>query len=391
MRNSTYSQNVKALKNEIYSTKISELEINGLIWSYLMVSSNLSTFLPLLKDDTHYKIIQDMQFHRSLSGIELLYPSLLENTIIYDESNVIEQSSKRGHIFVSYHAGSYNLSLRYLVHKKIPFCAVANNEYINEHKVTVQKLYNDVPNKNIKNLQIFSAEDPKLLLKLTKILNEGISVYIFIDGNSGTKKNDLSKDKNLLKIDFLNHHIYARQGVAYLAYLSKAPIATIVAYRDKELNNTVKIDVIETNAIIQKYCRSDFINLITQKLYSKLEIYLKTNYEQWSGWFYLHNFFDTESFVEKMNQEKGRINYKVNKLILNQFVHLLKHDDENIFLVMKKKYKIMKIKEYLFDVLSYFKTPKKIIPKKPLTINNQKVNWNFIKELVEMNYLKPIQ
>lgn len=390
MKNITYLQHAEILKEEINNTKFTDLENNGLVWPYLLVSSNLSAFLPHLKDDDYYEIIQGMSFHRSLSGIELLYPSLLEKTKIYDKSNVIEHSAKQGYIFVSYHAGSYNLPLRHLVNKNIPFCVVASKDYLKEHEGIIQKLYKDIPNKDVKNLEMYSADNPRLLFDLVRKLKEGISVYIFIDGNSGTKKNELRKDKNLLKINFLNYYIYARQGVAFLAYLSKSPIATVIAKRDLELNNTIYINLIKTNDLIQKYNRKEFVSLITQKLYRKLEKYLINDYEQWSGWFYLHKFFDTEDFSEKINPEKGEISFKANRFILNSNFHLVNHGDKSTYLVKKQNFQIVKIKKYLFEVLTFFKTPKKIIPKKTFSINHQEVSWSFVKELIEMNYLKPI-
>lgn len=389
MKDITYLQHAKILKEETYNTKLTELENNGLVWPYLLVSSNLATFLPQLKDDD-YKIIQGMNFHRSLSGIELLYPSLLEKTKIYDKSNVIKHSAKQGYIFVSYHIGSYNLPLRHLVNNSIPFCVVASKDYLIENEGIIQKLYKDVPNKNVKKLEMYSADNPRLLLELTKKLKEGISVYIFIDGNSGAKKNELSKDKNLLKINFLSHHIYARQGVAFLAYLSKSPIATVIAKRDSKLNNTIYINLLKTNDLIQKYNRNDFINLITQKLYRKLEKYLLTNFEQWSGWFYLHNFFDTKVLLKKSSLKKEKINFKVTKIKLNPNYHLVSHGDKSNYLVMKENYQIIKIKKHLFNVLTYFKSARRIIYKKTVTIDKQYVSWDFVNELIEMNFLKPI-
>jgi lauroyl/myristoyl acyltransferase len=306
-----------------------------------------------------------MQYHRSISSIDLLYPSLIENTKFNDNSNILEQSKTKSHIFVGYHAGSYNMILRCLAEKNIPFCVVANNDYIKDYEKIVQELYKDLPHDNSsERLQIFSAEDPKLLLKLTKNLSIGISVFIFIDGNSGTKKNDFSNDKNLLKIDFLNHHIYARQGVAFLSYLSKAPIVTVVAKRDENLNNNVTLNLLKTDELLANSTnRSDFINSITKKIYKELEVYLINNYEQWAGWLYLHNFFDTDDISEELTTDTKTLNFSDTKFTVSQYIHLVKHDENNIFLVKKKKYEIMRIERFLFDVLTYFQTPRRISTK----------------------------
>ncbi|MBL7886282.1 MAG: hypothetical protein JNJ52_06010 [Flavobacterium sp.] len=390
MSNTKFSENVELIKEKIYNTEINDLEINGLLWSYLLVSSSLSTFMPKLKTSDHYKLVQNMQFHRSLSDIDMFYPSLLENTKFYDKSNVVEQSLSKAHIYVSYHAGSYYMILRNLAHKAVPFCVVAGNNYINDYEHLVQQVYKNVPNGDGKALEILSAEDPKLLLKLTKKLADGISVFFFIDGNTGTKENNYSNDKNLLKINFLNHHIYARQGVAFLAYLSKAPVATVIAKRDKNLNNKVEINLLNTDDILAKNDRNGFIHEVTRKLYGVLENYLIKDYEQWSGWFYLHKLFDTEELSEETSINLATINYKNTKFIVSDYVQLVKHDENHIFLVLKKKYEIMRIGELLYDVLNYFQTPRTISKNEPLIIENEVVGFEFLEELIEMNFIKPI-
>ncbi|HEX8561882.1 MAG TPA: hypothetical protein VF676_02775 [Flavobacterium sp.] len=389
MTNTKFSENVEIIKEKIYNTEIGDLEINGLLWSYLLVSSSLSTFLPKMKAADHYKIVQNMQFHRSLSEIDMYYPSLLENTRFYDKSNVVDQSLTKAHIYVSYHAGSYYMILRTLAHKGVPFCVVAGNNYISDYEDLVQQVYKNVPNGDGNALEILSAEDPKLLLKLSKRLADGISVFFFIDGNAGTKENNYSTDRNLLKINFLNHHIYARQGVAFLAYLSKAPVATVIAKRDKNLNNTVKINLVETGENLAKNDRSEFIHSLTRKLYGELENYLIKNYEQWSGWFYLHKLFDTDDLSE-VNINTAAINYTDAKFVISDHFQLVKHNEEHIFLVNKKKYEIMRIGDFLFEVLEYFKTPRTILPNESLLIENDVVGFEFVEELIELNFLKAI-
>jgi len=389
MKNTNYCEDVEIIKSRIYNTAVNDSEINGLLWSFLTVSANLSTFMPGLKSSDHHKIVQNMEFHRALSAMDLLYPSLHENTEIHDEFKVLEQSHDKAHIFVGYHSGCYNMLLRCIAAKNIPFCIVANTDYKNNFEHIVQDLYTNIAIENRDALEIFVAEDPRLLLKLTKKLSAGVSVFIFIDGNAGTKENHFSDDKNLLKIDFLNHHIYARQGVAYLAYLSKAPIATVIAKRDSELNNSVKIDLIKTVDYAANHSRVDFINLITKRIYKVLENLLVEDYEQWSGWFYVHHFFDTNIISEQTSITACKLDGRT-KIILNEFVHLIKHNDNNIFLVMKKNYEIMRIERYLYDVLTYFKTARRISAATPLTIDDDIVASEFIEELIEMNYLNAV-
>jgi hypothetical protein len=153
----------------------------------------------------------------------------------------------------------------------------------------------------------------------------------------------------------------------------------------------VEINLLKTDEILAKSDnRSDFINSITQKIYKELEVYLIDNYEQWSGWLYIHNFFDTEDISEDLTVTKETIKYEDTEFTVSDFIHLVEHDENNIFLVKKKKYEIMRIERFLFDVLTYFQIPRRISIKENLIIENEIVGFNFIEELIEMNFLKPV-
>src|SRR5690606_27825515 len=131
------------------------------------------------------------------------------------------------------------------------------------------------------------------------------------------------------------------------------------------------------------------INAITKKVYKELETFLIKNYEQWSGWFYIHNFFDTNELAQQAERGAPPIAYSQDsEFILNDFIHLIKHDEDNIFLVMKTKYEIMRIERFLFDVLTFFQKPRKYSVKEPLIIENEVVGYEFVEELIAMNYLK---
>ncbi|WGD35642.1 hypothetical protein [Olleya sp. YS] len=386
----TYFETINKTKADIYQTKFDEIESMGLLGMYLMMSANLSTFIPGLKDENHYKTIQDIQLHRSLSAIDQYYFHLLDELKVTDNSNILKNCHKEGHIFVTYHTGSYRLFIQKLNQENIPFCLVTEGNYIKEQGSETHKLFKEL-NNNTRDLEILPAENPRLIFELIKRLKQGKSIVFYIDGNKGATDKNLNENKNLLKINFLNNHIYARQGIAFLSYLSKAPLATAITKRDQDLNNYISIKPVNTKSLIEKNTRNDFINIVTKKLYSELEVLLNKHPEQWEGWFYIDKFFQQENTVTE--EAEHVTSFKPNKittLAVNQFVHLIKHSEDKMFLVSKKDYKIMKITDFLFNVLSYFKIPKTIDPGKILKIGNNEVNWNVLEELVEMKFLKPI-
>lgn len=391
MNYKTYLQYVQKLREYIYKTRFDELESKGFLELYLLVSANLLKYIPKFNKEEHYKIIQDIQFHRSLSSVDQYFPFLVDDLKIIDKSNVTERSYTTSHIFVTYHTGSYRMFIQYLNKKDVSFCLVTQERFIKDQKATVQKLYKQ-GRKDNKDLEILPAENPRLIFELNNRLRKGISVVFYIDGNTGATEKKVNKNNNSLKIDFLNHHIYARQGIAFLAYLSKSPIAIAVAKRNENLSNTIHIKPLNTSSLLKKYNRNEFINTVTQKLYRELERFLRKNPEQWEGWFYIQKFFEIESTSINLVVEK-KITYNSKKpitLVLDQFIHLIKHDEERIFLVTRRAYQIMKISNLMYEILRFFKTPQKITPNKVLVVKNQVFNWRFVKELIEMKFIKPV-
>jgi len=393
MKNKKYLDNVVALKKEIYGIDFDDIENMDVGYQslYSLVSANILTYMPEINIENHFKILQDIQFHRSLCSLDQYF--LIDNLKINDRFRVIEKSKNVGHIFVTYHTGSYRMFNKHLTINNISYCLVTEEVFIKKQGKMVQKLYNEVSKDSNKKLEILSANNPRLIFELIKRLKKGISVVFYIDGNTGSTEKKLRENKNLLKINFLNHHIYARQGIAFLAYLSKAPMAIAIAKRDKNLNNIIQINPVKTVELLQNHNRNEFINIITQKLYGKLEKFLINNYEQWEGWFYIHKFFETKISSENLISKEEVSSNKAIKfvtLVINQFIHLIKYDDNHIFLIKKDDYQIMKITNFLYNLLFFFKKPITITPNKSLLIDNKKINWNIVTELIDMNYLKKI-
>jgi len=120
-----YVESIQNISKDIYKTEFDEIESMGLLGMYLMMSANLSTFIPEIKNEDHYKSIQDIQFHRSLSSLDQYYFHLLDELKITDDSNILKKSQNKGHIYVTYHTGSYRLFIQQLNKENIPFCLVS--------------------------------------------------------------------------------------------------------------------------------------------------------------------------------------------------------------------------------------------------------------------------
>jgi lauroyl/myristoyl acyltransferase len=392
MENTAYLQNVQNLRKNIYKTNFNEIENMGLLGTYLMVSANLLAYLPEFSNDDQYRIIQDIQFHRALSNVDQHYLSLLNEVKIIDKSNILENSRYNSHIFVTYHTGSYRMFIQHLIKEKIPFCLVTEERFKKEQGEVAQKIFREIRENQNEDLEILIAENPRLIFELISRLKNGISVVFYIDGNTGVTEKKLDDNKNLLRINFLSHHIYARQGIALLAYLSKSPLAIAIAKRNKNLSNTIQIKPVPTIGMMKKYNRNDFTKNITQKLYRELENFLKKSPEQWEGWFYIDKFFQMDNVFNEFIKPTEALEFSMPvTLVLDQFAHLSNLDGENCFLITRRNFQIMKITKPLFEVLNFFKEPRQIILNKRLLINNQEIDKEFLIDLIELKFLKEVQ
>ncbi len=381
-----YRQEVDKIKNAVYGTPFEKIQNLGLLGTFSLISANILRYLNL-KDDQHYKLIQDIQFHRALSNVDQYCPHTLKELKVKDNSAVLETESEKGQIFVTFHTGSFRLFIQHLNRIGLPFCLVTEGKYIEEQGEVTQALFKQVNGEN-RGLEILEAENPRLLFELLKRINSGISVVFYIDGNTGVSEKKLSDNKNLLKINFLHSDIYARQGISMLAYLSKANVVLALTKRNKDLTNTVRLKKISTKKY-EKKTRAEFINGLTQSLFWELSHFLNRHPEQWEGWFYIQKFFEEENNEKEHDFLPTEKYAGENEIILgvDQYIQLIKYDEENVFIITKRDYQIMKISPMLYDVLIYFKDPKNVITNSDMVINDHTVKWEFLEELIEMNFL----
>ncbi len=385
MDHKTYKQEVKKIRSAIYRTAANEVQNLGLLGTYSLVSANLLRFLNI-SDVHHYKLIQDIQFHRSLSNIDQYCLHTLDELKVRDKTGVFDAPSEKGHVFVTFHTGSFRLFIQHLNRKGLPFCLVTEGKYIKDQGETTQKLFQMVNAEN-KGLEILEAENPRLLFELLRKINSGISVVFYIDGNTGVTEKALGENKNLLKIKFLEHNIYARQGIAMLAYLSKARLITAIAKRNRNLTNTIVMKALDTSRYAHM-TRDDFARSVTSALFGELEKLLRKFPEQWEGWFYIQKFFepDQPATAGKPSEE----NYGREKNItvaVDPHVQLIKFDADNVFVIKKRDYQVMKITPMLYEVLDHFTQPKNIVTHTDILVNDHNVGWDFVAELIEMNLL----
>ena len=148
---------------------------------------------------------------------------------------------------------------------------------------------------------------------------------------------------------------------------------------------------VETENLLTELSRKDFTALITKLLYRKLENFLKENFEQWEGWFYIHKFFEVdEDLITKQVTDSSDFDQIFPTLVVSDQLHTFKYNEEKVFIPQKRDYKIMKITPSLYELLEYFKTPVRARKHEVLDTGNQIANWSVIQELIDLNFIKQI-
>jgi KDO2-lipid IV(A) lauroyltransferase len=385
MEESDYFKKAKEIENIINHTKFSDLESLGLLGTYMMLSSNLLKYLPKIELENHFEIIKKIQYYRAISNLDQYYLNLQDKLKIVN-GNLLNYTSTKGCIFVTYHTGSYRLFIQHLMCQNVPFSLVTEKKFIVEQNQIVQSIYRNIRKDEKAKLDILEAENPKLLLELRRRLLDGISIVFYIDGNTGTKTSKNEINHNLIKIKFLQSYLWARKGISYLAYITDAPLITALSRKNKKLKNEIYLNEIEYRHLKKEKKRDEFNLLMTRRIYKKLNDFLYKNPEQWEGWFYVDKFF-----LKEKNFSKNKIKIKAGesyKILLNDYVFLLKYNNEKYFTINRKKFEVNYISKELFEVLNFFKNKKIIVFSTKTLSNKEGLKMKFVQELLDYDYLK---
>lgn len=380
-----YFFNANKLESDLDGILEDDVHYYNLLQDYLIVSANIFRYLPDINPKSYFKMAKDILLYNQLALLDQRYFFLLDDVRIIDKNQCLDELHKRSYIITTYHTGSYRLVIPFLLKKHVKFVIVTDEKFIQDQSNEIHELQTKLSeylnNSNFNPLEIISAQDPVLLMKLKAKIEEGYSVVFYIDGNTGLFKYNIDESK-LLKIPFLADYIYVRKGIAFLSYLTKTKIISILSERQKDLSNIINIKSIECNFSLS---RNDFIQDITTELYCILESLLKKYPTQWEGWMYLNEF----------NQGKQTENIKAatlvkdligNELIFNEREFKLVKIPEGNYLVNYKIFKIIALTELIYNLLLYFKTGRKI-KRNPIVFKNTKINHKIVKELFNLNYL----
>jgi hypothetical protein len=291
-------------------------------------------------------------------------------------------------IITTYHTGSYRLVISLLLRLEIKIVIVTEQRFIEKQSKEVfdlkQKLCEYLHIKSTDNLEILSAQDASLFLKLRRKLEDGYSIVFYVDGNTGMFEYDVN-DSKLMKINFLSDYINVRKGIAFLSYLTKTKIISFISKRDSNLDNEITIDSINTDFSLS---RNEFIELVTKNLYTKLELFLLKNPQQWEGWFYVNEFTNSSKIPQPSSPKIKMLVRELigKKLIFNEKDFKLYGIQESFFVINYKSFEIIEVSKFIYNLLLFFMS-KREINENYFTFEGVRISRKIIKELFNFNYL----
>lgn len=261
--------------------------------TFNFVSANLLNFLPAVPVDTHETLFSQMLQHQQLSLLDYRYPcaaAQVHTEGAYNEA--IALLKQRPGIICTFHMGSNRVLNHLLAAAGIPYAVVAANHIARGEGEAFSELYAREYNQQ-QPFTVIEAQQPNAGLQMLRELKKGKSILIYIDGNTGSG-DDSIHNENRTRIDFLNGHIYARSGVAYLSHLANVPVIPAISYRTSLSCIRLRME----HAIYPDTAmnRKQYAAVATQQIYNAFAPLLQQYPEQWECWMYLHKIVDCHAF-----------------------------------------------------------------------------------------------
>lgn len=260
--------------------------------SISVAKRNLSTLLGVKDSTVLNNLAQEILWNQAWSAEDQNNPLLLNSSEVDDPHQSIRNAANgQGHVFTTFHCGSYRLLPYLLALSGIELTLIADYQFVSSQGVSaVQGLAEAqrvLGKTETPAFRLLIAEDPATTVKAARRLKRGESVLLYLDGNTGV--GGVKPDgKNLISVPFLNGSLGARTGAAFLSHLTHSPIVPVMGQRSDWLSRRFIFNApIIAN---RKRSRQSFCNGTTSNLFAQLETYLQTFPTQWEGWLYVDNF-----------------------------------------------------------------------------------------------------
>ncbi len=247
-----------------------------------LFSANLTNFLPQLPEREHEELYSNLLRNLSLEKFDHRLMHLSDVSAIEGDWSLINNPDKP-FIFCTFHIGSYRLIANALIRKGYNFSTLVRQEVFESQRAEFKNYCDEMHDtfQSKSEVNILNAEDPRVLLKMTRELKAGRSILVYIDGDTG------SGEDHKTTVDFLNQQVRVRKGIPYASFLAGVPIVPIVQYRKENLQNVLRIG--KPIALENNEGREEFSQRALDTIYRYFGQYIELYPDQWEGWTYIHN------------------------------------------------------------------------------------------------------
>lgn len=249
---------------------------------FTFFSANLLHFLPTLSADDHPDFFRACCLYQKLSLLDQQYfGSDFPVHIRGWDREWVEQVRRTPGIICTMHSGSYRLINYLLAREGVLHALLTAAAFKREQERTLRQLYPGLgvdPDK----VPIIDAERSSAPRAITRLIQQGYCVVVYVDGDTGSSIADPSK---LVRVPFLGQHILVRRGIARMAHWADAPIYPIFNFRkDKDV-----ISLFTGKTLLPHgHTAKTFEEIAIPYIYGYFASLLMHYPMQWENWFRLH-------------------------------------------------------------------------------------------------------
>lgn len=213
----------------------------------------------------------------------------------WNEDYIRQLTDKYGGLLIGlFHFGAHRHFLFDSACINIPVVApIAGQSYYD-----LQRMMSFSSEEKASRVQLIEVEGEKVSRELFKALRNGRVGGIYVDGNMGPT--DHQKIESGIKVDFFQHKLLVKAGIARLSLLLKLPILPVFCIDNHG------IDEIQIGKLIEpaeKGCnKNEFCISAMQKLYNELEIKVRKSPSDWEYALCLHRWITSAD--ENINKVK---------------------------------------------------------------------------------------
>lgn len=296
---------------------------------YASTSANVFNFLGRNDPDRNFRFYQSVIEVASMAHRDLM-EFKVEKLKIEDPHGILNFSSGRKPIMITFHTGSYNMLISHLMSNGYQVQVLSDSRSMQlkdyyDGPVNYRKRY-----RNSCDCTMLNVQEKGFVFRAIQKIKSGYPIVAFIDGNKGI--DGLTKDnENLEDIRFCNGMVRVRKGLPYLAYLTGVPVVLALAYKKDDADYLKLFPPIEQT---ESESRENFSRRCLETVFKWFESHLGEYTDQWASWPYVHYWSDLSKFPGLSGNRHSVIDQKDYNLLTfdsNRFLPLKFNDEFLLF------------------------------------------------------------